>query len=104
MDTDPHRLDGRVAVVTGAGRGIGAAVARDLAALGATTVVVDRQVSPSKYLAASSRSGSPAACAARAIIALVGSRSATDVPRAPLAKSCTCLTMYAAGSPARDAF
>jgi len=41
MDTKPP-LAGQVAVVTGAGRGIGAAVARQLAALGATTVLCGR--------------------------------------------------------------
>lgn len=35
-------LDGRIAVVTGAGRGIGAAIARKLAQMGATTVLCGR--------------------------------------------------------------
>jgi len=37
-----HPLDGQVAIVTGAGRGIGAAIARGLANLGATAVVCGR--------------------------------------------------------------
>jgi NAD(P)-dependent dehydrogenase (short-subunit alcohol dehydrogenase family) len=37
-----HALQGQVAVVTGGGRGIGAAIARKLADLGATTVIVGR--------------------------------------------------------------
>jgi len=41
MDTKPP-LAGQVAVITGAGRGIGAAIARQLAALGATTVLCGR--------------------------------------------------------------
>jgi 2-hydroxycyclohexanecarboxyl-CoA dehydrogenase len=39
---DAERLNGRVAVVTGAGGGIGAAIAADLAELGATVVAADR--------------------------------------------------------------
>src|SRR6201997_1974946 len=41
MDTTPP-LAGQVAVITGAGRGIGAAIARQLACLGATAVLCGR--------------------------------------------------------------
>jgi NAD(P)-dependent dehydrogenase (short-subunit alcohol dehydrogenase family) len=39
--SDRFRLDGRVAVVTGAGQGIGLEIARAMAASGATTVIAD---------------------------------------------------------------
>src|SRR5258708_19674807 len=39
---DIHPLAGKVAVVTGAGRGIGAAIARQLSRLGATAVLCGR--------------------------------------------------------------
>ena len=42
--TDSHRLDGRVAVVTGGAQGIGAAIVDRLSAAGATVVVGDLSV------------------------------------------------------------
>jgi 3-oxoacyl-[acyl-carrier protein] reductase len=41
-----HRLQEQVAIVTGGGRGIGAAIARDLAALGAHVVICGRSQAP----------------------------------------------------------
>jgi NAD(P)-dependent dehydrogenase (short-subunit alcohol dehydrogenase family) len=49
--TDARPLDGRHAVVTGGGRGIGAAIARRLAALGADVSLIGRTPEPLQALA-----------------------------------------------------
>jgi 2-hydroxycyclohexanecarboxyl-CoA dehydrogenase len=46
-----HRLDGQVAVVTGAGRGIGAGVARVLAREGASVLLASRTLEPAEAVA-----------------------------------------------------
>src|SRR5580704_5278730 len=51
LDT-AHPLNGQVALITGAGRGIGAAIARKLAELGATTVLCGRTRTPLESVAA----------------------------------------------------
>jgi 3-oxoacyl-[acyl-carrier protein] reductase len=48
---DSKSLSGQVAVVTGAGRGIGAAIARRLGALGATVVLCGRTMEPLQSIA-----------------------------------------------------
>jgi 3alpha(or 20beta)-hydroxysteroid dehydrogenase len=50
---DKHRLDGRVAIITGAASGQGAAEARLFASLGATVIVADREVEAGESVAAS---------------------------------------------------
>ena len=49
---DQSRLSGQVAVVTGAGRGIGAAIARQLASMGASVVLCGRSLEPLQTTAA----------------------------------------------------
>ncbi len=54
---DPHLLDGRVALVTGASRGIGAAIARELASVGAEVVAAARSTEALEHVVADIRAG-----------------------------------------------
>ena len=58
----PYRLDGKVAVVTGSGRGIGAAIATELGRMGAKVVVnyANSSESAEKVVAAIKELGSDA--------------------------------------------
>lgn len=63
MKTDPFDLTGRVAVVTGASRGIGRAIALRLAAHGATVAVTSRKREPCEAVAEEIRQAGGAAVA-----------------------------------------
>lgn len=64
--TSPHRrgyrLDQRVVLITGAGRGLGAATARELAGRGARVVIADRDLPAAREVAASLPHGAAVEC------------------------------------------
>lgn len=43
VQSDPNRIDGQIAVVTGAAQGLGLGIATELAGRGATVIIADRQ-------------------------------------------------------------
>ena len=65
MTTNDYRLSGKVAVVTGAGRGIGKAIARALAAEGAHVVLAARSAGEIENVAAAIRAAGGNATAVR---------------------------------------
>jgi len=67
--SDPFRVDGKVALVTGAGRGIGASSSRVLARAGAKVLVTDIDMDVADDVAADIRSGGGEAVARRLDVA-----------------------------------
>lgn len=63
MTTAPFDLTGKVAIVTGSGRGLGKAMAEGLASFGASVVVCSRTESEAKATAAEIESSGGTACA-----------------------------------------
>lgn len=69
MSIDPFRLDGRVAIVTGAGGGLGEGICTSLAAAGAAVACVDRNEEAAEARADVVRAGGGSAVAVTADVA-----------------------------------
>ncbi len=83
MRTKP--LDGKVALVTGAGSGIGAAIALRLGVLGAAVAVVDRAATPAEHTAAAvAEGGSPSVAVVADISRLADRQAALEATVAAL--------------------
>lgn len=78
MNTDNRPLTGRHAVVTGGGRGIGAAVAMELARLGADLTLMGRTPEPLEHVAQQVRDG----CGVRTHVVIVDVTDETSVQHA----------------------
>ena len=63
----PGLFDGKVALVTGGGTGIGLAIATELAHLGATTIVASRDVGRCEGAASDINASLPEGCRGRAV-------------------------------------
>ncbi len=78
MDVN-RSLEGRVAIVTGAGQGVGEGIARKLATLGAHVVIAARRAETGDPVADAIRSdGGSAECIVTDVITVRGSVSLTD--------------------------
>ena len=76
MNIDPFRLDGRVAIVTGAGGGLGEGICASLAAAGAAVACVDLNIDAAEERAEGIRSNGGAALAVTVDVANSASVSA----------------------------